>query len=251
MQRSESPKHLHLVLKSYIQGRCMLMTTKDKVRPTFRIKPDFRKEEVQRAAEALKRLDEKFPDAGCSLNYNNPFQMLVAAVLLTQSDERSVNRVTGRLFETYPTPEVMMEANRGDIETIIRSTGFYRQKAKYLTETARILVEKFDGQVPDNLLEITQLPGVARKVGNLIMGELFGKTEGIQVDTQIHRVVGRLELSNGKITSKVEHDLMRTIEQEDWPQAPYLFSAVATHYCYPNRPACHACPLKDICPSAT
>ncbi len=229
----------------------MLMTTKEKSRPTFRIKPDFRKEEVQRAAEAITRLDQKFPDAGCALKHDNPFQMLVAAILLTQSDERSVNLVTSRLFETYPTPDVMMTANRSDIETIIRSTGFYRQKAKYLIETSRILVEKFDGQVPDNLLEITQLPGVARKVGNLIMGELYGSTEGIQVDTQIHRVVERLGLSNGKITSKVEHDLMRTIPQEDWPKAPYLFGAVGNHFCYAKRPACHACPLKDICPSAS
>ena len=228
----------------------MLMTTKEKTRPTFRIKPDFRKEEVQRAAEALKRLEEKFPEARCNLNYENSFQMLVAAILLTQSDEHSVNFVTGRLFEAYPTPEEMMVANRGDIEAIIRSTGFYRQKAKYLTETARILVEKFNGIVPESLLEITQLPGVARKVGNLIMGELYGTTEGIQVDTVIHRTVGRLGLSQGKITSKVEHDLMRTIEQEHWPKAPYLFTAVANHYCFPKRPACHGCPLQDICPSA-
>ena len=229
----------------------MLMTTKENSRPTFRIKPDFRKEEVQRAAEALERLEEKFPNVGCTLNYENPFEMLVAAILLTQSTEQSVNLVTGRLFATYPTPEALMKANRGDLESIIRSTGFYRQKAKYLTETARILVEKFDATVPNNLLEITQLPGVARKIGNLILGELYDTNEGIQVDTQIHRIVGRLGLSNGKITSKVEHDLMRTIPQEDWNKAPYLFTAAASHYCNAKRPACHACPLQDICPSSS
>ena len=228
-----------------------MLMTKEKTRPAFRIKPDYRKEEVQRAAEALTRLDAKFPDAGCALKYDNPFQMLVAAILLTQSNEQSVNLVTGKLFAAYPDPETLMNANRGEIEGIIRSTGFYRQKAKYLTETARILVEKFDGNIPDNLLEITQLPGVARKIGNLIMGELYEMTEGIQVDTHIHRVAGRLGLSNGKITSKVEHDLMRTVPQSDWIQLPYLFTALANTYCYPKRPGCHVCPLSDICPSSS
>lgn len=228
-----------------------MLMTKEKPKPTFRIKPDYRKEEVRRAAEAIKRLEEKFPEAGCALKYENAFQMLVAAILLTQSNEQSVNLVTGKLFEAYPDPESMMEANRGEIEAIIRSTGFYRQKAKYLTETARILVEKFDGKIPDNLLEITQLPGVARKIGNLIMGELYESTEGIQVDTPIHRVVGRLGLSSGKITSKVEHDLMRMVPQEDWVQLPYLLTALANFYCYPKRPGCHVCPLSDICPSST
>ena len=228
-----------------------MLMIKEKTRPTFRIKPDYRKEEVQRADEVIKRLKAKFPNAKCGLKYDNPFQMLVAAILLTQSNEQSVNLITGKLFETYPDPETLMKANRGEVEAIIRSTGFYRQKAKYLIETARILVEKFDGNIPDNLLEITQLPGVARKVGNLIMGELYDSTEGIQVDTHIHRVTGRLGLTSGKITSKVEHDLMRTVPQEEWIQLPYLLTALANFYCYPKRPGCHVCPLADICPSST
>ncbi|MFK7804743.1 MAG: endonuclease III [Anaerolineae bacterium] len=224
---------------------------KENTRSTFRIKPDYRKEEVQRADEVIKRLKAKFPEAKCGLKVDNPFQMLVAAILLTQSNEQSVNLITGKLFEAYPDAETLMNANRGEVEAVIRSTGFYRQKAKYLIETARILVEKFDGEIPDNLLEITQLPGVARKVGNLIMGELYGATEGIQVDTHIHRVTGRLDLTSGKITSKVEHDLMRMVPQEDWIQLPYLLTALANFYCYPKRPACHVCPLADICPSST
>lgn len=228
-----------------------MLMTKEKIKPTFRIKPDYRKEEVQRAAEAVEILEAKFPNAGTTLRYENPFQMLVAAILLTQSNEQSVNLVTGKLFTAYPDAESLMNANRGEVEAIIKSTGFYRQKAKYLTETARILVEKFDGELPNNLLELTQLPGVARKVGNLIMGELYQSTEGIQVDTHIHRVASRLELSSGKITSKVEHDLMRTISREDWVRLPYLLTSLANHYCYPKRPACHGCPLNKICPSST
>ncbi|MFT5194108.1 MAG: endonuclease-3 [Cellvibrionaceae bacterium] len=227
-----------------------MYTSNEKTVPHF-LKPDYRKEEVQRAAEVIKRLEEKFSTAGCALNYKNPFEMLVVAILLTQSNEQSVNLISGKFFASYPDPKALMNASRVEIETIIRSTGFYRQKAKYLIETARILVEKFDGQLPENLLEITQLPGVARKIGNLIMGELFEFTEGIQVDTHVHRVTDRLGLSSGKITSKVEQELMRMVPQADWVRLPYLLTALANSHCYASRPGCHACPVSDICPSAT
>ncbi|MEM7799912.1 MAG: endonuclease III [Chloroflexota bacterium] len=223
--------------------------SKDKERTTFRIRPDFRKEEVQRASEAIDRLREIFPDVACSLKYETPFQLLVGAIILTQSTEQDVNQVTKRLFNMYDTPEAIISAPRGELEALIKPTGFYRQKAKYLQETSRILIDKFDGVVPDNLLELTQLPGVARKIANLVLGELYQEAQGIQVDTLDHRVATRLHLSGGKITSKVEHDLMRVVEQHEWIDLPYLFTALATKVCYSKRPACHMCPLADICPS--
>ena len=158
--------------------------------------------------------------------------------------------MTKRLFDLYDTPEEIMNAPRGELEALIKPTGFYRQKAKYLQETSRILIEKFDGKIPDNLLELTQLPGVARKIGNLVLGELYGEAEGIQVDTLVHRVANRLGLTSGKIASKVEHDLMRLVLQEDWIELPYLFSSLANRVCYAKRPACHMCPLAEICPNA-
>ena len=227
-----------------------MLMSKSKERNAFRIKPDFRKEEVQRADKAITRLREYFPDAGCTLKYESPFQLLVAAILLTQSNETDVNQATKRLFDVYDTPEQIMNAPRGELEIFVKPTGFYRQKAKYLQETSKILIEKFDGAIPDNLLELTQLPGVARKIANLVLGELYDEAEGIQVDTLVHRVANRLELTQGKIASKVEHDLMRLVPHEEWIDVPYLFSGLATKMCYPKRPACHMCPLANICPSS-
>jgi len=228
-----------------------MLTTKDKIKFDPRIKPDYRQKEVQRAAEVITRLREKFPTAGCTLKYESRFQMLVTTILLTQSNESAVNWVTSKLFAVYPTAEACMSASRSDIEGLIRPIGFYRQKAKYIIETSRILVEKFHGQVPSTLLEMTQLPGVARKAGNMIIGELYQVAEGIQVDTSIKRVTGRLGLSKGNTASKAEHDLMRIVPQGDWIQFPYLLMSLASFCCYAKRPACHVCPLSDICPSST
>lgn len=228
-----------------------MLMSKSKERNSFRIKPDYRKEEVQRADEVITRLRDYLPHAQCGLKYETPFQLLVAAIILTQSTEVEVNQVTTRLFELYNTPEEFISAPRGELEAMLKPTGFSRQKAKYLQETSRILIEKFEGKIPDNLLELTQLPGVARKIGNLVLGELYSEAEGIQVDTLVHRVSNRLELTHGKIASKVEHDLMRLVIQDDWIELPYLFAGLANRVCYSKRPACHMCPLSDICPSSS
>lgn len=195
-------------------------------------------------------LKDAYQQRGTDLRYNSPIELLIAAILSTQSTDQEVNALMPSLLTQYPTVKDLASAQRGQLEYALRSMGFYRQKAKYLQETARILIDKYDGQVPDNLTELTQLPGVARKIASLYLAEIHNTAEGIFVDTNVHRVANRLGLSDGKSATKVEQDLMKIVPQELWISFAQEMLAHGRRQCHIRRPSCRNCPLKDLCPSA-
>lgn len=200
--------------------------------------------------EIIARLQDTYPDAGCELEYSNPYELLVATILSAQCTDVQVNTVTPELFAKYPTPQACLAAPRLELELLVRPTGFYRQKAKFIQETSRILVDKYDGRVPDTMHELTQLPGVARKTANVVLGECFDTAEGITVDTHVARVANRLGLSQGKNAVKVENDLMKIVPEEEWILFSHLFIFHGRGLCTPRQPACGQCPLQELCPSA-
>lgn len=212
---------------------------------------DVQKPTVEVTYESLrKRLRESYAVEHETVNYRNPFELLVAGILLPQSTVRQINSVVPGLLEMYPTASDMMSANRRDIEKLIRSIGFYRQKAKYLQLSSRMLLSDFGGTVPNNLMNLTRLPGVARKSANLILHELYDVVEGVMVDTRVKRVAQRLGIATGKSAEAIENDLMKLMPQEDWLDMPQLLVAHADAVCGIRRPACDQCPLSQMCPSA-
>jgi endonuclease III len=200
--------------------------------------------------EIIARLRQAYPTAKCELRYETAYQLLVATILSAQCTDAQVNEVTPKLFALYPTPESCVEAPRIELERIIRPTGFYRQKAKFIQETSRILLDKFGGDVPQTMAELTQLPGVARKTANVVLGECFAVSEGITVDTHVLRLANRLGLSEGQNAIKVENDLMKLVPPEAWLGFSHLLIAHGRVLCTARRPTCAQCPLQDLCPSA-
>lgn len=197
-----------------------------------------------------KRLADAYHHKGTDLRYESPLELLIAAILSTQSTEQEVNAIMPGLLNQYPDLESLASAQRGQLEYALRSMGFYRQKAKYLQETARILIDKYDGAVPNNLTELTQLPGVARKIASLYLAEVHNKAEGIFVDTNVHRVANRLGLSEGKSATKVEQDLMKIVPEPLWIPFAQELLAHGRRQCHIRRPSCRNCPLNDLCPSS-
>lgn len=200
--------------------------------------------------EVSNRLKEIYPRKGTDLNYDSPIHLLIASILLTQSSEQEVNALMPSLLSQYPDLEALANAQRGQLEYALRSIGFNRQKAKYLQETARILLDKYDSDVPSNMTELTQLPGVARKIASLYLSEIHDKAEGIYVDTNVHRVANRLGLSDGKSATKVEQDLMKFVPKNLWIEFAQQMLSHGRRQCHIRRPSCRNCPLNDICPSS-
>ncbi len=181
------------------------------------------------------------------INYRNPFQLLVAAILLPQATIQEINAITPTVFKKYATPDLMQGANRRELEKTLRHIGFYRKKAKYLILSSRMLLSHFDGKVPRTLANLTRLPGVARRAANLMMGELYGQAEGIVVDTRVKRVTERLGIASGKSAEAIENDLMQTIPKSDWLLMPEWLMSIADTVCSIKNPDCEACPLQQVC----
>lgn len=199
----------------------------------------------------LQRLQAAHPDAHCELNYQTPLQLLVATILSAQCTDVRVNLVTPDLFATYPDAAAFAAADRTDLEEAIRSTGFFRQKAAFIQETAVALLQNHGGQVPDEMAELTKLKGVARKTANVVLGEIYGKAEGITVDTHVKRIAHKLGLtSTDKDPVKVERELMAIIPKAHWINISHLLIFHGRRICIARRPDCPNCPLNDICPSA-
>lgn len=176
-----------------------------------------------------------------------PYQLLIVTILLTQSSESAVRPVAKELFLVCPTPEKMIAMSRRELELIIQACGFYRQKAKYIQETSRILLEKYNGALPQSLLELTQLPGVARKTANLFLAQAYNLADGIVVDTHVHRVANRLGVSEGKSAAKVEHDLLLVADPTDRIRLSRLFMRHGQKVCYIHEPKCKSCVLNQVC----
>lgn len=199
----------------------------------------------------LNRLREAHPDAHCELNYETPLQLLVATILSAQCTDVRVNLVTPDLFSKYPDVTALAAADRSELEETIRSTGFFRQKAEFIQETAVSLIQNHGGDVPDEMQELTQLKGVARKTANVVLGEIYGKAEGITVDTHVKRIAHKLGLtSDNKDPVKVERELMAMIPHEHWIDISHLLIFHGRRICIARRPDCPNCTLNDICPSA-
>lgn len=203
-----------------------------------------------RAAEVFRGLRQAYPDAKCALDHENPFQLLVATILSAQSTDKGVNKVTPVLFRRYPTPHDLAEAPAEEVKTIIRTTGFFNNKAKSIQGAARKLDLDFNGQVPDTMPELLTLPGVARKTANVVLGTAYGKNEGVVVDTHVARLSKRLGLSTQADPVKIEKDLMALIPRDDWTMFSHLLIFHGRLCCYAQKPRCAACPVNELCPSA-
>jgi endonuclease III len=207
--------------------------------------------ELPHLPELLRRLRLAHPDAHCELNYTTPFQLLVATILSAQCTDERVNQVTPALFARYQTVADFAAANRHELEALIHPTGFYRQKARYIQETAHILLQQHGGQIPADMHALTQLPGVARKTANVVLGEIYHIADGVTVDTHVKRLAGRLGLTTATEPGKVEQALMALVPQESWIEIAHLLIFHGRRICHARRPACAICPLTDLCPAAS
>ncbi len=197
----------------------------------------------------LRRLAEAHPDAACALTHENPFQLLVATILSAQCTDARVNMVTPALFAKYPDPLAMSQAPQADLERLIKSTGFFRNKSKAIRGASERLVEAFGGIVPRTMDELLTLPGVARKTANVVLGVGHGVAEGVVVDTHVFRVSRRLGLSRGRNPAEIERDLMERIPREEWIAFSHLLIFHGRRVCLARKPRCGACTLFDLCPS--
>jgi endonuclease-3 len=202
------------------------------------------------ADEVLRRLEATYPDAKCALDYRTPLELLVATILSAQCTDKRVNMVTPALFEAYPTAQSLAGAPRERIEELIKSTGFFRNKAKSIAGMARALEDRHGGQVPSSMEELVKLPGVGRKTANVVLGNAFHRNEGIVVDTHVGRVSLRLGLTSQTDPVKVEQDLMPLFPREKWTQLAHLLIDHGRAICDARAPRCGICPLRDICPAA-
>jgi endonuclease-3 len=199
----------------------------------------------------LDRLRRAHPDAACALHHRNPFELLIATILSAQCTDARVNMVTPALFGRFPDPASMSRADRGELEAIIKSTGFFRNKAKSIQGASERLTREFGGEVPRSMEELRKLPGVARKTASVVLGVSYGIAEGVVVDTHVHRVSRRLGLSRGRTAEQVEQDLMRILPREDWIDYAHLVIFHGRRICRARKPRCGECPVADLCPSAT
>jgi endonuclease-3 len=203
-----------------------------------------------RVPEIIEVLRREFPESRTALKFETPFQILVATILAAQCTDERVNKVTPGLFRKYPTAAAFASADREELENEIRSTGFFRIKAKSILGTAKKIVEDFGGRVPDTMAELLTLPGVARKTANIVLSAGYGKAEGIAVDTHVRRLAGRLGLSRESDPEKIEGDLMRIVPREDWLDLNSMLVDHGRKTCRARKPDCPACPLRHLCPSA-
>lgn len=204
----------------------------------------------QRTLEILIRLKNLYPEAKCSLNYETPHQLLVATILSAQCTDERVNQVTPALFARYPDAVSLAAADINHIETLIRSTGFYRNKAKNIQGASRMIVEKYNGEVPKRMELLLELPGVARKTANVVLAHAYGINAGVTVDTHVTRLSRRLGLTQQRDAIRIERDLMPLLPQADWENFSITIIYHGRAICSARKPLCDSCDLADLCPSA-
>lgn len=202
------------------------------------------------AAEVHRRLLALYPDAHCELDYRNAYELAVATILSAQCTDKRVNLVTPELFRRWPDAEALSEAPREEIEQVIQSTGFFRNKAKSLSGFAKGLVRDHRGEVPAEMEPLVALPGIGRKTANVVLGNAFGINEGVVVDTHVQRIAGRLGLTKETDPVKVERALMPLFPRDGWTMLSHLMIWHGRRTCDARKPKCGACALADICPSA-
>ena len=204
----------------------------------------------ERVAAILAALRKAYPNVVCALTHKNAFELTIATILSAQTTDVGVNKATPALFKAFPSPKALASASLTEIEPLIRTTGFYRAKAKNIQGAARVLVEKFHGKVPQTIEELTELPGVARKTANVVLGSWFGIAAGIVVDTHVLRLSRRLELTKATDPKKVEQDLIKIIPQDRWIQFSHELIHHGRQVCIARKPHCVDCTLEKLCNSA-
>jgi endonuclease-3 len=203
----------------------------------------------ERIAAILKALDEAYPDAVCALTHRSPWELLVATILSAQCTDVRVNMVTPELFKRFPTPAAMAKAELPELIEIIRTTGFFNNKAKSIKGAAKKITEQFGGKVPETLAELITVPGAARKTANVVLGVSFGKAEGIVVDTHVFRIAHRLDLTKSDTAEKVEQDLMRILPKDHWIRFSHQVIHHGRQVCIARKPKCDKCNLEQLCHS--
>lgn len=202
----------------------------------------------EKVLKIIERLKPVYPDAKIALNFENPFQLLIATILAAQSTDVGVNEATPELFKHYPTPEKMAKATREALDTYITKINFHWNKTKLIKDASQMIVDKFDGKVPDNMKDLDSLPGVARKTANVVLSCAFHKPEGIIIDTHMIRMSNKLGLTDSKDPVKIEQDLMKIVPKEHWIDFPLMLILHGRHFCIARSHTCEGCPLKDLCP---
>jgi endonuclease-3 len=203
----------------------------------------------ERIRPVIERLAAAHQDAAIALKFRNPLELLVSVMLSAQTTDVNVNRVTAELFEKYRRPADYLAVPQGELERDIHATGFFRQKAKSLRGTMKVLLEEFDGEVPPTIDELVRLPGVGRKTANVVASEL-GRPQGIVVDTHVRRLSQRLGFTRREDPVKIERDLMKLVPREDWGRFPHLLIWHGRRVCIARRPECERCVVNDLCPSS-
>ena len=204
----------------------------------------------KRVREVIRRLKRAYPDAKTSLNHTNPFELLIATILSAQSTDDRVNIVTADLFRKYRQPEDYLKVPARELEQDIHSTGFFRNKTKSIQGTAKMLLENYSGKVPQTMDELLELPGVARKTANVVLGNAFGIKAGVVVDTHVTRLSHRLDFSQEKTAEKIERDVIPIVPKKDWVIFPHLMIYHGRKICKARGPLCAECVVEKQCPSS-
>ena len=213
-------------------------------------KPEVYLEPEARAQKIMELLEKEHSDAEIALRYRNPLELLVATILSAQATDEQINALTPKLFQKYTTAEDYANADLAELEQDIRSSGFYRNKAKNLKNTGKMLVEKYNSQVPRTMEELVELPGVARKTANIVLFNAYGIIAGVAVDTHVRRLAQRLGLTENKNQDKIEKDLMTIVPKDKWMRITDLLIFHGRRVCNARKPRCDVCVLNKICPSA-
>jgi endonuclease-3 len=207
-----------------------------------------KKAEAERVRRIARGLEILYPEASCSLRFRNAFELLVATILSAQCTDERVNRVTPEFFRLWPGPAELADAEASEVEALVRSTGFFRNKARFLKDAARQIMEKHGGRVPRAMADLVELPGVARKTANVVLGTAMGLQEGFVVDTHVSRLAGRLGLSSRGTPEGIERDLMALFPRREWTALGHRLICHGRTTCVARRPKCGECALRADCP---
>jgi endonuclease III len=203
---------------------------------------------TEKVLKIIERLQPIYPNAKIALDFENPFQLLISTILAAQSTDVGVNEAAPALYKAYPTPEKMAKASREELDAFIPKVNFHWNKTKLIKEASLMIVEKFEGKVPENMQDLDALPGVARKTANVVLSCAFGKPEGIIIDTHMIRMSNRLGLTDAKDPVQIEKDLMEIVPREHWIDFPLMLILHGRHFCTARPHTCEGCPLADLCP---
>ena len=241
------PRRDALTLRGYISGMTTKLTSQRKTEKTSKSDLKGLKTRTKKIIQALKRA---YPDARCSLNHSNAFELLVATILSAQCTDERVNIVTENLFRKYRRPEDYLKVPDTELQNDIRTTGFFRNKTKSIQGTAKVLTEQYAGRVPETIDQLLELPGVARKTANVVLGNAFGIASGIVVDTHVTRLSRRLALTVEKDPVKIENDLVEIVPRKDWVIFSHLLIYHGRKICKARNPLCAECVIEKYCPSS-